>query len=61
MGFLFSQLADFSHRIEPLRSMLWTWVGLLFAATRLGLASGNGRTQDNGLRQDNGRRQEGSR
>ncbi len=29
-GFLVSQLADFSHRLEPLRSMLWLNVGLLF-------------------------------
>ncbi len=31
IGFLFTQLADFSHRIEPLRSLIWTEVGLLFA------------------------------
>ena len=31
-GFAFSQLADFSHRIEPLRSVLWVNVGLLFGA-----------------------------
>jgi O-antigen ligase len=30
MGFLVSQVADFSHRIEPLRSLLWLNVGLLF-------------------------------
>jgi len=28
-GFLVSQLADFSHRLEPLRSMVWCDVGLL--------------------------------
>jgi O-antigen ligase len=31
IGFLVTQLADFSHRLEPLRSLLWTNVGLLFA------------------------------
>lgn len=31
-GFAVSQLADFSHRIEPLRSILWVNVGLLFGA-----------------------------
>lgn len=30
LGFLVSQLADFSHRLEPLRSMVWLEVGLLF-------------------------------
>lgn len=30
IGFLVAQLADFSHRLEPLRSMLWLGVGLLF-------------------------------
>jgi len=30
LGFLVAQLADFSHRLEPLRSMLWLNVGLLF-------------------------------
>lgn len=29
-GFLVSQLADFSHRLEPLRSMIWMLVGILF-------------------------------
>jgi O-antigen ligase len=32
-GFLLSQVADFSHRLEPLRSMIWTQIGLLFGAT----------------------------
>lgn len=32
VGFLVSQLADFSHRLEPLRSMVWLGVGLLFGA-----------------------------
>jgi O-antigen ligase len=31
-GFALSQVADFSHRLEPLRSILWTYVGLLFGA-----------------------------
>ncbi len=31
-GFLLSQLADFSHRLEPLRSIVWFQVGLLFGA-----------------------------
>lgn len=31
-GFAVSQLADFSHRIEPLRSILWVNIGLLFGA-----------------------------
>jgi O-antigen ligase len=30
-GLLVSQLADFSYRLEPLRSMIWLDVGLLFA------------------------------
>ncbi len=30
-GFLVSQLADFSHRLEPLRSVIWMNLGLLFA------------------------------
>lgn len=32
VGLLVSQLADFSHRLEPLRSMVWLNVGLLFGA-----------------------------
>ncbi len=35
-GFLFSQLADFSHRIEPLRTLVWLHVGLLFGALAAG-------------------------
>ena len=31
-GFAVSQIADFSHRMEPLRSVLWVNVGLLFGA-----------------------------
>lgn len=31
-GLLVTQLADFSHRLEPLRSMVWLNVGLLFGA-----------------------------
>jgi O-antigen ligase len=34
VGFLLSQLADFSHRLEPLRSLLWMNVGWLFALQR---------------------------
>jgi O-antigen ligase len=33
-GFAFSQLADFSHRLEPMRSMVWMNVGILFAVLR---------------------------
>jgi O-antigen ligase len=33
-GLLLSQMADFSHRLEPLRSMIWTNIGLLFGAVR---------------------------
>ena len=32
VGILVTQLADFSHRLEPLRSMVWLNVGLLFGA-----------------------------
>ncbi len=35
LGFLVTQLADFSHRLEPLRSVLWVNVGLLFGALRV--------------------------
>jgi O-antigen ligase len=31
VGLLVAQLADFSHRLEPLRSLAWMNVGLLFA------------------------------
>ena len=34
VGFLVSQLADFSHRLEPLRSLIWMNVGLMFALLR---------------------------
>ena len=30
VGFLVSQFSDFSHRLEPLRSIFWTNIGLLF-------------------------------
>jgi len=30
VGFLVTQLADFSHRLEPLRSIVWFQIGLLF-------------------------------
>ncbi|HVT16752.1 MAG TPA: O-antigen ligase family protein [Thermoanaerobaculia bacterium] len=33
-GFLFSQLTDFSHRLEPLRSVVWVDIGLLFGSLR---------------------------
>ena len=33
-GFAIAQLADFSHRIEPMRSMVWMYVGVLFAVLR---------------------------
>jgi len=35
-GFLVSQLADFSHRLEPLRSLIWLEIGLLLGVVRLG-------------------------
>jgi O-antigen ligase len=38
-GFLVSQLADFSHRLEPLRSVIWMNLGLLFALQRPALWS----------------------
>jgi O-antigen ligase len=31
IGFLVTQVADFSHRLEPLRSLIWMNIGLLFA------------------------------
>lgn len=31
LGFALTQVADFSHRLEPLRSILWTHLGVLFA------------------------------
>jgi hypothetical protein len=31
-AFLVTQLADFSHRLEPLRSIVWFQIGLLFGA-----------------------------
>ena len=34
VGFAVSQLADFSHRLEPMRSMVWMYVGVLFAIVR---------------------------
>ncbi len=40
-GFLVTQLADFSHRLEPLRSVLWVHVGLLFGALRSGRSPGS--------------------
>jgi hypothetical protein len=47
-GFLVTQLADFSHRLEPLRSVIWMNIGFLFAlqrgsaarSTRLGASHG---------------------
>ncbi len=36
LGFAVSQVADFSHRIEPLRSIVWVHVGLLFGVLSLG-------------------------
>ena len=35
-GFLLSQVADFSHRIEPLHTLVWLHVGLLFGALAAG-------------------------
>jgi O-antigen ligase len=32
IAFLVTQLADFSHRLEPLRSIVWFQIGLLFGA-----------------------------
>ncbi len=34
-GFLISQLADFSHRLEPLRTIIWINIGMLFGLARL--------------------------
>ena len=34
VGFAVSQLADFSHRLEPMRSMVWMHIGVLFAILR---------------------------
>jgi O-antigen ligase len=34
VGFAVSQLADFSHRLEPMRSMVWMYIGVLFAIVR---------------------------
>ncbi len=34
-GFLISQLADFSHRLEPLRTIIWMNIGMLFGLARL--------------------------
>jgi O-antigen ligase len=34
VGLLLSQLADFSYRLEPLRSFVWALIGLLFGALR---------------------------
>jgi hypothetical protein len=36
LGFAVSQVADFSHRIEPLRSIVWVHVGLLFGVLGIG-------------------------
>jgi O-antigen ligase len=33
-GFALSQIADFSHRLEPMKSMVWMYVGVLFAVLR---------------------------
>jgi hypothetical protein len=30
-----SQVADFSHRLEPMRTILWAEVGLLLGALRM--------------------------
>ncbi len=38
-GFLLSQVADFSHRIEPLHTLVWLHVGLLFGALAAGRAT----------------------
>ena len=44
-GFLVSQLADFSHRLEPLRSLIWLLIGLLFGVVRLGRESARARRE----------------
>lgn len=41
-GFLVSQLTDFSHRLEPLRSMVWCDVGLLFGVLGCGAGGAAG-------------------
>ena len=38
LGFAVSQVADFSHRIEPLRSIVWVHLGLLFGILGVGSA-----------------------
>jgi len=35
VGFGLSQVADFSHRLEPMRTILWAEVGLLLGALRM--------------------------
>lgn len=42
LGFAVSQVADFSHRIEPLRSIVWVHVGLLFGVLGTGSARSAG-------------------
>jgi len=38
LGFAVSQVADFSHRIEPLRSIVWVHIGILFGILGIGAA-----------------------
>jgi F0F1-type ATP synthase assembly protein I len=35
IGILFAQISDFSFRLEPLRSMIWLEVGLLFGVLQV--------------------------
>lgn len=42
LGFAVSQVADFSHRIEPLRSIIWVHLGLLFGILGVGSAGAVG-------------------
>jgi O-antigen ligase len=45
-GLMLSQLADFSHRIEPLRTIAWTYIGLLLGTLRVAEANVLPRPED---------------
>jgi O-antigen ligase len=45
-GLLLSQVADFSHRIEPLRTIAWTYIGLLLGILRVAEANASPRPED---------------
>lgn len=46
LGFAVTQVADFSHRIEPLRSIVWVHIGLLFGVLSIGSAGPIGSPSD---------------